>query len=289
MKQRLFVLILLTVVSFACSKQAFETTNAISFTPSVDVPTRVSGNSFEVDDVIGLYVTQYEGNTSPALQLGGNYASNVPVAYDGHAWTSNPKLYWGDGKTDIYAYYPKMEVSSIDELPFSVALDQSAAASGSSMDPVEASDFLWTKMTGLSRMDTVPLVFKHKMSKVVVKLQKGEDYEGDFPSDAVLLIHNTIPEALIDLSSGDVIKSPKVSVQTIVAHSDGSGSFSAILVPQMLTNRVPLFELVCKDVSYLVESKFNFKSGVCHTVNFTLSNNPERVLITIGGEIVGWN
>ena len=289
MKNRLFVLVLMTVVSFACSKQVVETTDEISFLPSVDVPTRVSGNSFEVDDVIGLYVTQYEGNISPVLQLGGNYASNIPVTFDGHAWTSNPKLYWGEGKTDIYAYYPKMEVSSIDELPFSVALDQSVAASGSSMDPVEASDFLWTKMTGLSRMDTVPLVFKHKMSKVVVKLQKGDDYEGDFPSDSILLIHNTIPEALIDLSSGDVIKSPKASVQTIVAHPDGSGSFSAILVPQMLSNRVPLFELVCKDVSYLVETKFNFKSGVCHTVNFTLSNNPERVLITIGGEIVGWN
>lgn len=289
MKFRLIIFGFLAVVSLACNRLDRESDNVISFVPDIGFETRVSGSSFEADDVIGVFVTQYSGEEAPVLQLGGNYASNVPVTYDGKAWTSTPKLYWGDGKMDVYAYYPKMNVSSISECPFSVALNQSASSDNPSMSAIEASDFLWTKAIGLTRMESVPLVFSHKMSKVVVRLQKGKDYEGDLPSKATLLIHNTIPDALVDLSTGDVIKSPKSTVQTITAHSDGNGVYSAILVPQMLTNRVPLFELVCNDVSYLVESKFNFKSGICHTINLTLSDNPEKVLISIGGEIVGWN
>lgn len=279
MKKIYLILTVLSIVAVSCSKSDVKETNEISFAPTINTPTKVSGGSFEIGDVIGLFATQYEDNVSPQLQLGGNYASNIPVTFDGHNWTSTPTLYWGDGKMDFYAYYPKTEVKSIEEYPFSVALDQREASS----------DFLWTKSIGLTRTSSVPLVFKHLLSKVVVKLQKGEDYEGDLPANATLLIHNTIPDALIDLSTGDVIKAPRSVSHTITAVQESDGVYSAILIPQMLTNRVPLFELVCKDVSYLVESKFNFKSGVCHTVNFTLSDNPERVLITIGGEIQGWN
>ena len=193
------------------------------------------------------------------------------------------------GKLDFYAYYPRMDVNSIEELPFSVSLDQSVPAGETTMSAYEASDFLWTRTLGITRMESVPLVFKHKMSKIIVNLQKGIDYEGDLPSDAILLIHNTIPDALIDLSTGDVVKSPRSVTQTIIAQKEADGVYSAIIVPQMLTNRVPLFELICQDVSYLVESKFNFKSGICHSVNFALSDNPERVKISIGGEIDGWN
>lgn len=42
-------------------------------------------------------------------------------------------------------------------------------------------------------------------------------------------------------------------------------------------------------VSYLVESKFVFRSGMQHTINLTLNNNPDMVRIEIGGEIEnGW-
>lgn len=289
MRNRILLLAVLPIFAFACSEQKEEAPEAISFAPTVNAETKVSAGHFEANDVIGLFVTQYEGDVAPALQLGGNYASNIPVIFDGHTWTCNPKLYWGEGKLDFYAYYPRMDVNSIEELPFSVALDQSVPAGETTMSAYEASDFLWTRTLGITRMESVPLVFKHKMSKIIVNLQKGIDYEGDLPSDAILLIHNTIPDALIDLSTGDVVKSPRSVTQTIIAQKEADGVYSAIIVPQMLTNRVPLFELICQDVSYLVESKFNFKSGICHSVNFALSDNPERVKISIGGEIDGWN
>ena len=289
MKRFVFAILFISIAFHSCQvTESIPGSEEMLFAPSINVPTKVTGNSFDVGDVIGLYVARYSGDVAPVLQLGGNYANNVPVTYNGNSWSSSPKLYWDDSKVDVYAFYPRTLVNSIDEYPFSVAIDQNVEATSNELSAYEASDFLWAKSKAITRVDAVPLVFKHKMSKVVVNLLKGTDYEGDIPTDVVVKLHNTVPDALIDLYSGDVIKNPRSSVKTINALNVTQGVFTAIVVPQMLVNRVPLIEVICKGVSYLVESKFNFKSGVCHTIDITLTDNPEKILINIGGEIVGW-
>ena len=279
------------LLAVACGKQNPEggsLPNEMTFSASLDVPTRVSGSSFDNGDVIGVFVTQYGADGKPTvLEVGGNYMTTAAVTFDGATWSSSPKIYWDEGQFDVYAFYPRSSVNSIESYPFTVAADQSVAATGS-MDPYEASDFLWAVNKGVSQQSTVPLVFSHKMSKVVIRLVKGEGYEGDFPTDATLTVFNTVTTALVDLSTGDVIKDPHAETGSVRARRTAEDTFEAILVPQMLVNRVPLFEIICGDVSYLLESKFNFRSGVCHTVNLTLSSNPEKVRIDIGGEIVGW-
>jgi hypothetical protein len=56
----------------------------------------------------------------------------------------------------------------------------------------------------------------------------------------------------------------------------------------MLTNKKPLLEIIFKDVSYMIESKFQFKTGMHHVLNVTLNKNPDKVKIEVGGEIDGW-
>ena len=102
-------------------------------------------------------------------------------------------------------------------------------------------------------------------------------------------IHNTVTDCLIDLSTGDVIKDPYAPAETITSKRVDEDTYTAIVVPQMLTNKKPLVEIIFKDVSYMIESKFNFKSGMHHVLNVTLNNNPDKVKIEIGGEIEGWN
>ena len=63
---------------------------------------------------------------------------------------------------------------------------------------------------------------------------------------------------------------------------------SAIVVPQRITNRRPLVEVVMRGVSYLRESSFVFKSGMHHIVSLTITKNPEQVKIEISGEIDNW-
>ena len=52
---------------------------------------------------------------------------------------------------------------------------------------------------------------------------------------------------------------------------------------------MPLIEVEMKGVSYLFESKFQFKAGTEHLVNLIISDNPEKVKIDVGGEVQGWN
>lgn len=257
------------------------------FTASYPTTTRATGAAFETDDAMGVYVTQYDGDMPVPLQLSGNYTNNAKTIFNGSIWKSSPVIYWEEGKFDVYAYYPYTNITSVDEYPFTVALDQSTEENSNVLSGYEASDFLWAKATGISRMASVPLTFTHKMSKLVINLIKGTDYSGDIPADAMVRIHNTVPAAIVDLTSGVVTKNGYESAQSITAKKVSDGIYTAIIVPQRLDTKRPLVEILSKGVSYLIESSFVFKAGTQHTINITLNNNPDQVKIEIGGEIEG--
>ncbi|MGN0191565.1 MAG: fimbrillin family protein, partial [Candidatus Cryptobacteroides sp.] len=133
------------------------------------------------------------------------------------------------------------------------------------------------------------LYFTHRLFRIDINLVKGESYEGELSEDAVVKIHGTIPVALVDLSNGDVVRDTEAVVAPITAHRNAFGSYSAIVVPQKLLAQVPLVEVIMKDVSYLVSSKFIFEAGVRHTVDVVIANNPDKVVINVGGGIDEWN
>ena len=120
------------LLAASCGKLAPEDadlTNEMTFSPRLAAATRVSGSSFEKNDVIGVFVTQYDESGKPSLlEVGGNYMTNAAVTFDGASWSSSPKIYWDEGQFDVYAFYPRGSVSSIEAYPFTVATDQSSAS-----------------------------------------------------------------------------------------------------------------------------------------------------------------
>ena len=134
----------------------------------------------------------------------------------------------------------------------------------------------------------VTLTFRHIMSKLTIRLIKGEDFEGDMPTDAEVYVHNTVPEATIDLSAGVATRYVRGNRATLTARQESDFVFSAIVVPQRVENRMPLIEVIMKGVSYVFESTFQFKPGVEHLVNMVISDNPDQVKIEVGGEIQDW-
>lgn len=289
MKKILFLSAMAALVMSSCSKSEDEilvSSNQMQFMAEYPT-TRATATTFESGDAMGVFVSQYNGEVAAPLQISGNYANNVCSTFDGTKWINSPAIYWPEGKFDVYAYYPYDKPASVDEYKFSVALDQSTAETAEALSGYEASDFLWAKATGISKMDAVPLTFSHKMSKVVINLVKGEDYEGDIPTEAVVRIHNTVPAAIVDLATGVVTKNGYESAKSITTLKVEDGVYTAIVVPQRLENKLPLIEVLSHGVSYLVESKFVFRSGTQHTINLTLNNNPDKVKIEIGGELEG--
>lgn len=251
------------------------------------IVSRATDKAFEKNDRVGLYVVEQ----NEPLQVSGNYVNNAPLTYDGAAWVPSRPIYWDDGSYNVYAYYPySTPISSVDETEFSVALDQSSTKSGNELGGYEASDFLWASATKQTASNNaVSLRFKHCMSKLVVRLIKGEDYEGDdLPEDAEVYIHNTVPSATIDLSVGVATKALYGTEKSLKAQAIGGHKYAAIIVPQRIINKRPLVEVVMKGVSYLMESTFVFKPGIQHTISLIISKNPDQVKIEIGGEIENW-
>lgn len=253
--------------------------------------TKATETSFEEGDRIGLYVVEYDGDIACPLQISGNWANNVPTVLNSGIWTPEKKIYWSENKVDVYSYYPYMQLSSVDEQKFAVELDQTTLKDGENLGGYEASDFLWAKAEGKQQEDeTVALQFRHCMSKLVVRLEKGPDYEGEFPDNATMYVHNTVTDARLDLVNGVALKDPMGTPETITMRKVDNATYEAIIVPQRIETRRPLLELISGSVSYLVESSFNFKSGMMHTITLTINSNPEQVEIEIGGSVGGgWN
>ena len=246
-----------------------------------DGKSRVTDTGFETNDQIGLYLTTKD----TPLELSGNYVNNTQLIYANNAWKSAKPIYWDKGNYDVYAYYPYVSsFPSVDDMPLVVSTEQHLSANYAS------SDFLWAGKKNVEASDgKVTLQFEHRMSRLVIKLVKSEDYEGDLPEDAEVYIHNTVTSATADLSVGIVTRDSHGTPETIRAKYLGNHRYAAIIVPQRLNNRQPLVEVVMKGVSYLYESKFLFKSGVQHIVLLAVSKNPEQVKIEVGGEWENWD
>lgn len=255
--------------------------------------TRVADGVFETNDKLGLYVTDYADATTPApLQISGNRANNEVMTYNGTSWATNRPIYWGESKSDVYAYYPYMDIVDVDEQPFSVATDQSAD------NAYEDSDFLWAKAAGVAQAGgAVSLQMNHQMSRLVVKIMAGEDYVGSLPADATVHLHSTVTDARISFANGSVVKDPyggahsiKMRNLGIQTTADGEAVvYEAIVVPQMLETSVPLLEINSKSVSYLLEDTFNFKPGVSYTYTAVLNTSTTAIKIDIGCTTDDWN
>ena len=251
--------------------------------------TRATETAFESGDVVGLYVTEYSGEVASPLQISGNWANNVATIYNGTDWNPAKKIFWSENKMDVYGYYPYMTPSSIDEHLWSVQLDQSTPETTDALSGYEASDFLWAKAKGVSQIEeSAQLEFKHRCSKLVVKLVKGADYSGVLPTESELYIHSTVPTATIDFTTGAVTKYLYGEMETIKAKRVDDGTFEAIIIPQRLETRRPFLEFIANGVSYLYEGTFIFKAGKQHTLELTIDTNPDQIQVEIGGETGGW-
>lgn len=241
---------------------------------------RATETGFEANDSIGVFVAE----AGKLLQPGGNYVNDAKLTYAVPDWKADEPIYWNNGTYDVYAYAPyAQQITSITDYPFSVATDQTGKG-------YNASDFLFASAKKQSASaSAVSLQFKHCMSRVLIRLVKGPDYDGDLPDEAVVYIHNTVPQATIDLNVGIPTKYMYGQEATITARNEGDHRFGVIVVPQRIDRRRPLFEVVMNGVSYLVEDNFVFRTGMCHVVSLVISKAPEQVKIEIGGEIENWN
>ena len=265
MKKTIYIFAALLLAS--CGKEATQDSQVIQF--QFNLPsTRATSLDFEADDAISLYAVEWNGTTQMPLQVGGNF------------------LYWSNQPCDFYAMYPyQASVGSMEQYPFSLATDQNG-------EGYEVSDLLYARAENVARSGgPVQMSFKHMMSRLVVRLIKGESFEGEIPDDVVAHIYNTVGSCTVNWITGSVEKEAFGAKPTLTMKKLSNSLFEAIVVPQNVEKRTPLVELTMGGIAYLLEYSLSFRPGYVHYIDVTLNTSPdqEQIEISIDPGIDPWN
>ena len=232
---------------------------------------KATDTSFENGDEIGIFAGAPIGKSNVKGTVSGTSVS-VDSA-DPIQWLKNQT-----DPVDFIGYYPyEASVADAAAYDFAVAVDQSASGAYS------ASDLLVANVTAnppASETDEaiVNLVFKHVLSKVVIKIDNQTDQE----VTAVSFL-NVANSAKFDLgSAGDEVASSvgelQPSIKAVKGADDGSKLvYQLLIVPQSAT---PQIKLETSEGSYLysIASAFTFAKGKKYTAEVALT-----------GETVGAN
>lgn len=316
MKKIFSILAVATLLMVSCNKSA-EVVQKPTFDPrqiyieaEID-NTRASSTSFEIGDKMGLYAVEYSGSEVARLQVSGNYINNEPMTYDGTSWVGKRTLYWSKEACDFYAVYPYQEPETVTNYLFDLPLDQNSPETEESLSGYEAADLMWAKAERIEPPYTtyidddedestppiaedyyypVPLRFKHMMSRVVVKLERGEEFEGELPDDITVHLYNTVTTAEVDLTKGSLQRYGFGEKNTITMKQLSGDTFAAIVVPQNIERRTPLVEVTMDGIAYLLSYSTSFRPGYQHTITVTLNTSPEqeKIEISIDGSIDQW-
>ncbi len=259
--------------------------------------TRASDNGFAAGDQVGIWAVNYTEDTPGTLTLKDNQATNVRFTFDGSStWTPDYDIYYKDKNTkvDIYGIYPYTSaISSIEAQPFEVQEDQSTISAHGSMGGYEASDFLWAKHeAAVPSPSVIQLLFQHKMSCVVVTLEKGNGFaDGEFEAlSQSVLINNVKRSALINLATGEVTATGAVSARSTVPAAYENG-FRAIVVPQTVSAASSLFSITLGGTAYTYSegSAFSYVAGKQHNFAVTVDKKADGGYdVTVQTTISAW-
>ena len=278
---------------FSCAKVTTETSsNEMSFNFFLPTETKATASAFESDDALSLYAVEYEEGKRMPLQIGGNWLNNEKLTYNGSTWSSTHSLYWGKAACDFYAFYPyQASIGSMEKYHFSVAENQDLVREGTTLGGYEASDLMYASAVSVSRAaGSVNLTFHHMMSKLVVRVIKGPNFEGDIPDDISAHVYNTVTDCYVDWTKGSVEKDAVGAKTTLTMKKIDNTRFEAVLVPQNIEKRTPLIELTMGGIAYLLEYSLSFRPGYVHYVDLTVNTSPdqEQIEIVINADPGNW-
>ena len=302
----LLVAMALSCVCWACYDNEIAGPDAgqarlISLSGEIDQVTlsRVNDGGFCHNDVMGVYIVDYEGGSPGTLLDEGNRATNLQFTFDeaNYKWNSAYDVFWKDGKTpiDVYGYYPVGTPESVNAYAFEVRKDQSKLSENGEMGGYEASDFLWGKAENVAPLTpVVRLSFRHKMSNARVTLQEGTGFsEGEWTKlEKQVLVTNTKRGAQIDLATGIVTVTGEVATTGTIPYKHGD-EFRAIVVPQEVAAGVKLFSITVDGVAYSFSKNETFTYVPSKMHNFTIRVDKKAIegkyeFVLVSESITAW-
>ena len=223
------------------------------------VITRATETNFESGDKIGLAV----------IRATAVYAENAQLTYDGTAFSGSLKWYdEGAEESTLKAYYP---YASTFPTSFTVAADQSAGTA--------SSDFLSAVKEGvLPGANAVAMVFKHRLSRLVVTVQNNSGKEIES-----IAFKGIIPKATIN---SDLTATVDASASAVDIKAFASGEKYYAIVPGQTVAPVVAVTVAGKEITQQL-AEATLEAGKQYSVAIVV--NKEEIKVVLSGEIENWN
>ncbi len=249
--------------------------------------TKVSEDSFESGDAIGVYVvnaTRTSENSSwssSELQNGGNHLDNILFSYEEstNEWKADKEYYWKDSATpaDFYCYYPyQASVGNVASVSLTLPSDQS------SEQAFKAAEVLWGKSELQSPSDNkVSITTTHRTSQIIIRILPGKGFDEESLRESLksVRINNIKCSCTLNLKDGSL--SAEGDAKDIIPYFDGS-VYKAMIAPQSIEGQ-KLITLEVDGLERSLTQSIEFTSGSRKTCTLTVNKLSEGINVGIGG------
>ena len=259
--RKILFMALAVLIAAGCAESE-KGTLCVKIAPAIR--TRVTGLHFDTGDRIGLTISK---GSAP-------YAENVPMTYDGTAFTASGLSWYNDlnEKSVLTAYYPYAEGGRPDE--FTVSSDQTQGNG--------PSDLLAAVKTDVTPVSApVGMIFYHVMSQLTIVVSNS--------SSAVVTgvsVGGLVPTAEIDYSAPKAAAKSGVAAAEVKACEVKPGAtYRAILVPQQAALTVTVTTDDGRSHTKTLSSA-QLESGRRYDMSVLVTN--EEIQISLSGDIGDW-
>ncbi|ERJ57203.1 fimbrillin family protein [Sphingobacterium paucimobilis] len=284
-KQLLGAALALIVLGNSCKNDDYrnvgpENDGKVSFTSSIGngISTRVSGNNWDANDAIGVFMKQGAGLASP-LATNKKYTTSGNGNFTGQG--AEIINYPETGAVDFIAYYPYSATLSGTNLPIDVTTQTNPAA----IDVLYANN-----ATGLTKASpTANLSFSHKLAKIELTVKGGTGVPN---VNGLQVVYNGInTTATMDLATGTVTGAANAKNVTAKATAGtGSQLVEAIVIPGSYAAKEVIFTLASGTFKWAIPANTSFEAGKKYTYDIQLSTGStgNEVAVTGAGTITDW-
>ena len=237
-------------------------------------------STFSSGDAINVYIGENTSNTSTSSE--GPYTSMV-YSYTSSTFTPTDTQYFpanGHG-IDVWGVYPSTITESTPD--FTIQSDQTDD------DKYKKSDLMFaTEKTNQKKGAPISLIFAHKLSKIIVKLDKEPGVNADL-TDAVIKLTNVstkVPLTKVDntgITLGRASTNSEDIKELTIGKYEATNGTAAIVIPQSTTGMSFKVELVGGGTytASMPASTTDFVANKAYTFNLTLKANGINVTASI--------
>ncbi len=252
---KLLLILAIAIFGIACSNDPLtmdEANNQISFLAEMNA-TKATDTAFESGDNISVTAYTTDGSI---------YQSNVSYSYDFDCFTStSPTIYNGlVSELEFRALYPYVEMSADKIAYFSVYTNQSSGTNYTLSD-------LMFGYSALTSDESPRLIFDHMLTKIIMNVTSSDI---DMTGSSVTLTALTEAECDFNEFSTSAIG----STQTITMASNGTDSYKAIIIPQLIDTSASfgVISTTSGDYELYIPSTTDLQGGSQYTINATIMN-----------------